>query len=136
MSTITKWDKLASSRTVSVKSFVSGLSKLNTIGTKPRLRSFSRNRSRTAIRPSVNRPSRSTPFLSDGVDNVANFLVVEQEIDELRDLDVVDGDLGLVRNDIGDDQVLLLGPVQLQTPCGYPVDVAAGEIRLRKVRLD
>ena len=36
MSTITNLDRLASSRTVSVKSFVSGLSKLKTIGTKPR----------------------------------------------------------------------------------------------------
>ena len=62
MSTITKWDRLASNRTVSVKSLVSGLSKLNTIGTKPRLRSSSRNRSRISIRPSVKRPNRSTPF--------------------------------------------------------------------------
>jgi hypothetical protein len=46
-----------------VKSLVSGLSKLNTIGTKPRLRSFSRNRSRIVIRPSVKRPSSNTPFL-------------------------------------------------------------------------
>lgn len=35
MSTITKWDMPASSRIVSVKSFVAGLSKLNTIGTQP-----------------------------------------------------------------------------------------------------
>ena len=34
---------------------------------------------------------------SDGVDDVADLLVVEQEIDELRDLDVIDGDLGLIR---------------------------------------
>jgi hypothetical protein len=45
-------------------------------------------------------------LLSDGVDDVANLLVVEQEIDELRDLDVIDGDLGLERR--CDDQVLLL----------------------------
>ena len=46
----------------------------------------------------------------DGIDDVANLLVVEQEIDELRDLNVIDGNLGLVptRN----DQVLLLGPLQ------------------------
>jgi hypothetical protein len=31
-------------------------------------------------------------------------------MDELRDLDVVDGDSGLVLG--GDDQVLLLGPLQ------------------------
>ena len=35
-------------------------------------------------------------FLSDGVDDVADFLVVEQEIDELSDLDVIDGDLELI----------------------------------------
>ena len=46
----------------------------------------------------------------DGVDDTANLLVVEQEIDELRDLDVIDGDRGLVL--MCDDQVLLLGPLQ------------------------
>jgi hypothetical protein len=35
MSTITKWDRVHSSRTVSLKSLVSGLSKLKTTGTKP-----------------------------------------------------------------------------------------------------
>jgi hypothetical protein len=49
-------------------------------------------------------------FRCDGVDNVADLLVVEQQIDELRDLDVVDSHLGLVLR--RDDQVLLLGPVQ------------------------
>src|SRR5215831_475122 len=39
-----------------------------------------------------------------------NLLVVEQEIDELRDLNVVDGDRGLILK--CDDQVLLLDPVQ------------------------
>jgi hypothetical protein len=46
----------------------------------------------------------------DGVDNVADVLVVVQEIDELGNLDVVDGDLGLGLGD--NDQVLLLGPLQ------------------------
>jgi len=32
-------------------------------------------------------------FLSDGVDDVANILVIQHEIDELRDLDIVDRDL-------------------------------------------
>jgi hypothetical protein len=35
---------------------------------------------------------------------------VEQEIDELRDLNIIDGDRRLVL--LRDDQVLLLGPVQ------------------------
>ena len=94
MSAITKWDRPASSRTVSVKSFVSGLSKLNTIGTKPRLRSSSRSRSRTAILPLSEAPEQQHALPADGVDDVADLLVVEQQVDELRDLDVVDGDLG------------------------------------------
>jgi hypothetical protein len=43
--------------------------------------------------------------------DLANLLIVEQEIDELRDFDVVDGYCGFVR--ARDDQVLLLGPLQL-----------------------
>jgi hypothetical protein len=35
---------------------------------------------------------------------------MKHEVDELRDLNVVDGDLGLVLR--CDDQVLLLGPLQ------------------------
>src|SRR5215472_7407478 len=110
MSTMTKWERLHSSRTVSVKSLVSGLSKLKTIGTKPRSRSLSRNRSRTIIRPSVKAAQQEHALLSNGVDDVAYLLVVEQEIDELRDLDVVDGYCGFVM--ARDDQVLLFGPVQ------------------------
>jgi hypothetical protein len=45
--------------------------------------------------------------LSDGVDDIADLWVVEQEIDELGDLNVIDGDLWLVFT--GSDQVLLLG---------------------------
>ena len=30
-------------------------------------------------------------FFTDGVDNVADFLIVKQEVDELSDLDVIDG---------------------------------------------
>jgi hypothetical protein len=46
----------------------------------------------------------------DGIDDFTNLFVVKHQIDELRDLDVVDSDLGLVSG--GDDQVLLLGPFQ------------------------
>jgi hypothetical protein len=38
------------------------------------------------------------------------LLVVEQEIDELRDLNVIDGDIGLVQ--ARDDQVMLLNVLQ------------------------
>ena len=51
-----------------------------------------------------------------------------------RDLDVVDGDLGLVLT--CDDQVLLLGPLELQTPPGHPMDARASEISARKVCID
>ena len=56
---------------------------------------------------------------------------MKQQIDELRDLNVVDRDLGFVLT--CDDQVLLLGPIQFQTPCGYTVDATAGEVGARKV---
>jgi hypothetical protein len=35
-------------------------------------------------------------FGRDGVDDISDLLVVEQEVDELRDLNVIDGDLRLV----------------------------------------
>jgi hypothetical protein len=47
---------------------------------------------------------------SDGVDHIANFLVMKHEVDELRDLNVVDGDRRLVQR--CDDQILLFSPVQ------------------------
>ena len=52
-----------------------------------------------AILPSVNRPSSSTPL--------ANFFVVQQQVNELRDLDVIDGDFRLAK--LGDHQVVLFG---------------------------
>jgi hypothetical protein len=36
-------------------------------------------------------------FRSEYVDEIGNFLVVEEQVDELRDLDVVDGDRGSAR---------------------------------------
>jgi len=47
---------------------------------------------------------------SDGVDDVANLLIIQHEVDELGDLNIIDCDLGLVRT--CDNQALLLGPVQ------------------------
>lgn len=43
----------------------------------------------------------------NGVDYVTNLLVTKHEVDELRDLKVIDGDLG---PDRGDDQVFMLRP--------------------------
>src|SRR5262249_12513857 len=70
-------------------------------------------------------------LLSDGIDDIANLLIVQQEIDELRDLNVVDGDGGFVLR--CDDQVLLLRLLQFWTPRGYAVEATAGEISTRQV---
>jgi len=54
---------------------------------------------------------------------------MEQQINELRDPDIIDGDLGLIVT--CDDQVPLLGPSQLWTPSGYAVDTTAGDVSIR-----
>ena len=66
-----------------------------------------------ASRPTVKRPSSQDALLADGVNDVADLLVVEQQVDELGHLEVVDGDLGLVEP--GDDQVVLPYPPQRST---------------------
>ena len=99
------------------------------------MRSSSRSRSRTAILPSVNRPSKRTPFLPTVSMTSADFLVVQQEIDELGDLDVIDCDVWLAS--VCDDEVLLLSSFgDLHVPCGNAVDVAAGEIGVCEVRFN
>src|SRR5215472_11731118 len=70
---------------------------------------------------------------SNGVDRVTNLLVIQHEVDELRDLNVIDRDRGLIVT--RDDQVLLLGILQFKTPRGYAVNVRAGEVSARKVRV-
>ena len=70
----------------------------------------------------------------DGVDHVADPLVVEQQVDELGHLEVVDGDLGLVLP--GDDQVGLPCSLQVEVPGGYAVNAAAREIGIAQVRMD
>jgi hypothetical protein len=65
------------------------------------------------------------------VSMTSRIFCVEQQVDELRDLDVVDGDLGLTLS--ADDQVPLRGPVQVQSPRGYAVNAAAGQISLGKI---
>jgi hypothetical protein len=52
----------------------------------------------------VKRAQQEHTFFTDGV---ADLLIVEQEIDKLRDLNVFDGNLGFVHR--CDYQVLLLG---------------------------
>src|SRR4029079_1613311 len=53
---------------------------------------------------------------------------------ELRDLEAIGGDVGFARR--SDDQVLLLGPVQVQPPSGDPIDATAREGGVSKVCLD
>ena len=54
------------------------------------------------------------------------FLIIKHKVDELRDLNAMNGDLGLVRR--CDDQALLLGPFQSRTPRGSAVNATAGEV--------
>ncbi|HKM58732.1 MAG TPA: hypothetical protein VJX28_08290 [Chthoniobacterales bacterium] len=71
-------------------------------------------------------------FGSNRVNDVANFFVVEEQVDELGDLDVVDGDNWLTQ--ISDDQVLLLCTfVHLYTPYRHAIDGAPGEYRIAKI---
>jgi hypothetical protein len=78
-------------------------------------------------------PQYENPLLPDCVDDVADRLVREEQVDELGDLQVVDGDLGFA---VRDDQVLLPRPLQLQVPRRDPVDAAAREGGARKIRAD
>jgi hypothetical protein len=57
---------------------------------------------------------------------VADFLVVEEEVDKLGDLKVIDCDRWLVLG--GNDEVLLFRPrAELHAPRGNAVDVALDE---------
>ena len=74
-------------------------------------------------------PEQQHALSTDGVDDVADFLVVEQQIDELCDLDVVNGDLRRARE--SNDQVLLFCCfAELHVPRGDAVDAAAREVRV------
>src|SRR3954469_3144680 len=90
------------------------------------------SKSSESLPPSCREAAQDQDCLADdGVDDRADRLVVEQEMHELRDLDVVGGDVGFARR--SDDQVLLLGPVQVQPPSGDPIDATAREGGVRKV---
>ena len=47
-------------------------------------------------------------FRGDCVDDAADLLIVEEQVNELRELDVIDGDLGLIRR--GNHEVALFCP--------------------------
>ena len=47
-------------------------------------------------------------FGGDRIDNVTNLLVVKKQVDELSDLDAIEGDTQLATSTIRYDQVLLL----------------------------
>ena len=59
-----KRERWASVLTVSVKSWLLGLSKSNKIGKYPRVRSSSFSASKTALRSGVKRPRMSTAFFA------------------------------------------------------------------------
>ena len=46
----------------------------------------------------------------------SGLVSIEHEVNKLRNLDVIDSDLGLAL--LCDDQVLLLGPIQFKVPSG------------------
>ena len=95
-------------------------------------REVKQDRQEIRLRSSSRSASRATEdqyrLGSNRVDHVTDLLVMEQKIDELRDLN-----RGLVLR--RDNQVPLLGPLQFYTPSGYAVDAAAGEISVRKIGL-
>ena len=75
-------------------------------------------------------------FRGDGVDDLTNLLVVKQEVDELGDLDVIDGDNRLILN-ISYDQVLLFGPlIDRYIPYRNAIDAAFGECGIAKIGLN
>ncbi len=80
--------------------------------------------------PAFGEPPKQQHALStDRVDYVADFLVVEEQVDELSYLDVVDGDRGLAC--AGNDQVLLFCVfAEFHIPCGYAVDTTSIENRV------
>src|SRR5271155_5897950 len=62
----------------------------------------------------------------DGVDALADARVVEEQIEELRYFEVIDGDGDFIS--AGDDEVGLDGSGRAEVPCGDPIDAAGGEI--------
>jgi hypothetical protein len=64
-------------------------------------------------------------------------LVVKEQVDELGDLDIVDGNNRFAATGIGNDQVpLLCMLIHLYTPHRCAIDSASGEYRVAKVGLN
>src|SRR5262245_14647714 len=70
-------------------------------------------------------------FGGDSLDDVANLFVVEQQINELRYFDIIDGDHRLTGR--RDDEIRLLRPDEVDIPHGNPIDRTPRQVRLLKV---
>jgi hypothetical protein len=86
--------------------FLRGPLKLKTVAVRLRRRSSSRSASRTSFTLERKAAEDQHWLGSDSVNDIADLLVVQRQVDELRDFDVVDGDLGFV--ELSDNQVPLL----------------------------
>jgi hypothetical protein len=82
--------------------------------------------------PTGEPPQQKNSLLADRIDDIADFLVMKEQVNELADFDVIDGDVGLIRP--GDHQVALFCSLELQVPCRNPINKTAREIRGRQVR--
>jgi hypothetical protein len=105
MSAITKLDKPASRRTVSVKSLVLGLVEVEHHRDEVPFPEFIAQPLEDSEPAAGKAAKQQDTLLADGVDDVADLFVVEQQVDELGHLEVADSDLWLVFP--SDDQVLL-----------------------------
>jgi hypothetical protein len=74
-------------------------------------------------------------FLPDCVNGIANLFVVKQQVNELGDLDIVDGDRRLTTTSY--DQILLVCLiVHRYIPDRHAIDVAFGQRRTAKICLN
>jgi hypothetical protein len=66
-------------------------------------------------------------FGGNGVDDLANLLVVEQQVDKLGHFDIVHRDHRLIKG--GDNQIRLVRLCEVDVPRGNPIDRTPREIR-------
>src|SRR5262249_28867405 len=76
-------------------------------------------------------PENQDALLADGIDDLTNLLVVEQQVDELCNLQIVHRDHRLTLG--ADDQIRLLRPNKVDVPCGNAIDLTPREICSLKV---
>jgi hypothetical protein len=76
-------------------------------------------------------PKNQDALLADGVDDLTNLLVMEEQRNKLSDIEVTHGDRSFIAR--GDDQIPLAGPFQLYPPNGNPIDATVCGVRLLKI---